>query len=140
MEAISSGLKFWLQSPLTFLFGVGFGQTYAYLQAGEVFTRTGGTEFITLLSGTGVFTAAAWIITVWYTFKIMAGTAHSLKRDNEDFFATVAESMMTIIVYIFTIGFTSGTMYVPECWIAFGIAAYIHFWRKAFKAERGKNE
>ncbi|WP_294143728.1 O-antigen ligase [uncultured Clostridium sp.] len=138
LEAISSGLKFWLQSPLTFLFGVGFGQTYAYLQAGEVFTRTGGTEFITLLSGTGVFTAAAWIITIWCTFKLMAGTAHSLKRDNEDFFATVAESMMTIIVYIFTIGFTSGTMYVPECWIAFGIAAYIHFWRKAFMAEGGE--
>lgn len=140
LEAISSGLKFWLQSPQTFLFGVGFGQTFAFLQAGEVFTRTGGTEFITLLSGAGIFTAIAWVNTIWCVYKSMSDAAHSLKYLGEDFLATLAESMMTIIVYILTIGFTSGTMYVPECWIGFGLAAYIHYLMKAVKEEKGKNE
>jgi hypothetical protein len=135
LESILEGLRLWSQNAETIFFGVGFGQTYSYLQLDQIYTRAGGTELITLLSGAGLITVLLWCNVVFSAIKQNIYNIKLFEERNNLKYKLLSESMLTVLVYIFTIGFTSGTMYVPECWLTFGLAAYLSVIAKNTKKE-----
>ena len=120
MESLMAAFDIWTQSLKTFLLGVGYNQAVVVLQNNTVKTVASGVEAMGLLVGGGLLSLLTLIIAVFTAIKAVYFMLNRSTSRNQ----CVLSSLFICLIFSFSMSCISGSFYVPETWMTFGIIAY----------------
>ena len=120
MESLMAAFDIWTQSFKTLLLGVGYNQAIVSLQNNTVKTVASGVEVMGLLVGGGLLSLLTLIIAVFIAIKAVCFMLNRATSHNQ----CVLSSLFICLIFSFSMSCISGSFYVPETWMTFGIIAY----------------
>ncbi len=83
LESFKAAYEIWTESLKTTLFGVGYGQAYASLQGGTIYTIVGGNDVMSMLTSIGFFGYLSFLFIYFKVIRLCLRIRRIMSKDQQ---------------------------------------------------------